>query len=458
MVRAKVQAHDDFENRPDASHIFDRISAARAAKATAKAETGAQRTATTRDEGAAKTGTDAMKEHGIMFRAFQISPDIYWVGAIEWNERYIHGFSMPHGSTTNAYLIMDEQITLIDTCMASFEGELLDRVADVVDPAKIDIIISNHSEKDHAGGLARVLEAAPHAKIVTSDPKGLAILKTYVGEEREFLPMKSGEDLCIGSRTLRFIHTPMVHWPDNMVTYSELDRILFSNDAFGQFFATSQRFADEVDPCTLMGCAKKYFANIIMPFAKQTAKAVAAVRQLNLRMIAPAHGLIWRGEEVERILSAYEKWCELQPDGSAVVVYATMYGSTARMAQVIAEAFMAAGVSVRLYDLDVSDISDIMTHVMDAEYVAVGSSTHNGTVLPPMGQFLTYLKGLAPKGRTGIAFGSYGWMAAAPKEIAAVMAAAGFQMPLEPQASDWDESTINEDALFQAVFALAQQG
>ncbi len=391
-----------------------------------------------------------------MFKAFQISPDIYWVGAIEWNERYIHGFSMPYGSTTNAYLIMDEQITLIDTCMPGFEDELLERVADVVDPAKIDIIISNHSEKDHAGGLARVLEAAPNAKIVTSDPKGLAILKTYVGEDRTFLPMKNGEDLCIGSRTLRFIHTPMVHWPDNMVTYSELDRILFSNDAFGQFFATSQRFADEVDTGTLMACAKKYFANIIMPFAKQTAKAVAAVRQLDLRMIAPAHGLIWRGPDIERILEAYEQWCTLRPNGSAVVVYATMYGSTARMAQTIAEAFMAAGVSVRLYDVHVSDISDIMTQVMDAEYVAVGSATHNGTVLPPLGQFLTYLKGLAPKGRTGVAFGSYGWMAAAPKEIADVMAGAGFQLPLEPQTSDWDESTTDEPALFQAITDLVR--
>ena len=386
-----------------------------------------------------------------MFRAYEIQPDIYWVGTIEWNERYIHGFSMPLGSTTNAYLIMDEHITLIDTCMPGFEDELLQRIASIVDPARIDYIVSNHSEKDHAGGLARMLAAAPHAKVVTSSPKGHAILQTYVGDEREFIPVKSGDTLTIGTRTLSFIHTPMVHWPDNMVTYSATDRMLFSNDAFGQFFATSQRFCDEVDQSVLFACAKKYFANIIMPYAKQTAKAVAAVRGLDIEVIAPAHGLIWRGEGVGRILDAYEQWCALEPTDSAVVVYATMYGATARMAAAITEAFMAAGISVRASDLDVSDISDIMTEVMDARYVAVGSSTHNGTVLPPMGQFLTYLKGLAPKGRRGLAFGSFGWAATGTKEIDTVLQGAGYEPLLDPQTCDWNDTTASEEALFQAV-------
>lgn len=390
-----------------------------------------------------------------MFKAYKISPDVYWVGAIEWNERAIHGFSMPYGSTTNAYLIMDKSITLIDTCMPGFEDELLGRITDVINPAKIDYIVSNHSEKDHAGGLARLLQAAPHATIVTSI-KGADILKTYVGNEHKILPMKNGDDLCIGSRTLQFIHTPMVHWPDNMVTYSELDKILFSNDAFGQFFATSQRYCDEVDPCALMECCKRYFANILIPFAKQTAKAVAAVREFDLHLIAPAHGIIWRGEGIEQIMDAYETWCALKPTRSAIVVYSTMYGSTARMAQEITEAFMATGISVRLYDLDVSDISDVITNVMDAAYVAVGSPTHNGTVLPEVGKFLTYLKGLAPKGRKGIAFGSYGWMAAGTKEIAERMETAGFQMILDPQSIEWNETTANGQTLFDVVSAVIE--
>lgn len=386
-----------------------------------------------------------------MFKAYEIKPDVFWVGAIEWNERYIHGFSMPLGSTTNAYLIMDEKVVLIDTSLSGFANELLQRISSVVDPSKIDYIVSNHSEKDHAGALSQVLDAAPNAKVVTSNPKGLAILQTYIGETREFVPVKNGDELNIGKRTLQFIHTPMVHWPDNMVTYSPTDKVLFSNDAFGQFFATSERFCDEVDQCELFACAKKYFANILMPYAKQTARAVAAVRGLDAEMLAPAHGVVWRGDGIERILDAYEKWCLLEPTESAVVVYSTMYGSTARMASAITEAFMSAGISVRMYDLDVSDISDIMTHVMDARYVAVGSATHNSTVLPPMGQFLTYLKGLAPKGRKGIAFGSFGWMQAGTLEIAETMQSAGFEMMLDPQSCDWNSTEIDEDALFEMI-------
>lgn len=391
-----------------------------------------------------------------MFKAYEIAPDIWWVGALEWNERYIHGFTMPHGSTNNAYLILDDQVTLIDTCAPGLSSELLERVADVIDPAQIDCIVSNHGERDHAGSIADVLAAAPRAKVITSAPKGLQVLQRYYGNDREFVPVKNGDTLSIGKRTLEFIHTPMVHWPDNMVTYSPADRILFSNDAFGQFLATSQRFDDQegVDECELFACAKKYFANIIMPFAKQTAKAVAAVRQLDTDLIAPAHGLIWR-RNAQRILDLYDQWCALQPTNSAVVAYASMYGTTARMAQTIAEAFMAQGVSVRLFDLQQSDISDIMTHVMDAKYVALGSATHNKTLLPPAGEFLTYLKGLAPKGRTGIAFGSYGWADQAPHEITATLEAAGFEFPLAAQTAAWSQAPEDEAALFDAIGALA---
>ncbi len=396
-----------------------------------------------------------------MLKAREVKPDIYWVGAIEWNERYIHGFTMPGGSTNNAYLIVDEQVALIDTCTPGFEDELLGRIADVIDPARIDYIVSNHGEKDHAGSIEAVLAAAPRAKVVTSSPQGLKVLRRYCGTDREFLAMADGDELSLGKRTLRFIHTPMVHWPDNMVAYCPQDRVLFSNDAFGQFLATSQRFDDEAGPDLALACAKKYFANIVMPFARQTAKAVAAVRGLEIDLIAPAHGVIWRSA-IEEILDCYEAWCALEPADAAVVAYASMYGSTGRMARTIAEAFMAAGVKVRLYDLQVSDISDIMTEVMDARWVALGSPTHNKTVLPAMGQFLTYLKGLAPQGRCGIAFGSYGWAPSGPAEIAEVLQGAGFQVPLDPLTAAWDADDADDRRLCQAISDLlgrpAQQG
>lgn len=388
-----------------------------------------------------------------MFKAMRIAEDIHWVGALEWNERYIHGFSMPKGSTNNAYLIMDEKITLIDTCMGELSHELIERVADVVDPADIAYIVSNHSEKDHAGALGSIIEAAPRAAIVTSTPKGLAILKKYYGENREFIPVKNGDVLNIGKRDLTFVHTPMVHWPDNMVTYSPTDRILFSNDAFGQFIATSKRFDDEVDVDEIYRFAKKYFANIVAPFKKQTLRALDAVDGLDIDMIAPSHGIIWRSH-VADIVDLYRQWCTGEPTDSAVVVYSTMYGSTKRLAEAACEAFIQKGLETSLYDLDISDISDIMTDMMDARYLAVGSSTHNNTVLPPMGQFLTYLKGLAPKGRCGIAFGSYGWAPQGAKEIASVLEIAGYDLAFEPFTCEWDSDEADEQAFFDKIADL----
>lgn len=391
-----------------------------------------------------------------MFKATKIREDIYWVGALEWEERYIHGISMPYGSTNNAYLILDEQVTLIDTCISSHAREVIERIADVIDPAKIDIIVSNHSEKDHAGSIGAILEAAPHAKVVTS-VKGEPILRTYYGE-RDYLPMKTGDTLSIGKRTLHFIQTPMVHWPDNMVTWSPFDKTLFSNDAFGQFIATSKRFDDEVDLPVVLACAKKYFANILAPYTKQTAKAVEAVEGLDLDTIAPAHGIIWR-EHISDIMSLYKELCACRPKDAAVVVYSSMYGSTERMATTITEAFMAQGVAVRQYDLDISDISDIITDVFFAKYVALGSPTHNMTVLPPMGEFLTYFKGLAPKtkDRIGISFGAYGWMDAAQKEIAAVFEKAGYALPMASFAEDWNDTAAGERELFDAVTSLVEE-
>lgn len=390
-----------------------------------------------------------------MFRAYGIAEDIFWVGALEWNERVIHGCTMPEGSTNNAYLILDEHPTLIDTCIDSHADEMLERIASVIDPSRIEYVISNHSEKDHAGSIAKVLEKAADATVITS-VKGHPILETYYGNDRAYMPVKTGDELCIGKRTLRFVQTPMVHWPDNMVTYDATDRILFSNDAFGQFIATSKRFDDEVDVEEIYRYARKYFANILTPYLKQTAKAVAAVKELELEMVAPAHGIIWRSH-IDGIIEHYEQWCDPTVQRKAIVAYSTMYGSTERMALTITEAFMAQGVEVRMYDLDISDMSDIISDLLDAEYLCIGSPTHNSTVLPPAGAFLTYVKGLAPKGRIGIAFGSYGWAAAGQKEIADVLASAGFTLPMEPIEEAWNDTPADDEDLFARITALVSE-
>lgn len=385
-----------------------------------------------------------------MYRAYEVAKDVYWVGALEWNERIIHGTTMPKGSTNNAYLICDERPTLIDTCISLHSEELLDRISSVMDPSSLEYIISSHSEKDHADSIGRVLAAAPQATVVTS-VKGLPILETYFGPDHRFMAVRTGDELEIGARTLTFIQTPMVHWPDNMVTYSPADKILFSNDGFGQFIATSKRFDDEVDLPSVLACAKKYFANILTPYQKQTAKALQTVKELDIDLIAPAHGVIWRSHR-ELILELYDQWSS--PDfmeEKAVVAYSTMYGSTERMAKALVEAFMAKGITVRLYDLDISDFSEIIADILDATYVCVGSPTHNNTVLPAVGGFLTYLSGLAPKGRYGLAFGSYGWAEGAQKEIAHTLEKAGFTMLGEPFAEQWNDREEDQEALFEAM-------
>ena len=381
-----------------------------------------------------------------MLHAVQIKPDVYWVGGIDWNERNFHGYTTERGSTYNAYLILDEKVTLIDTCKPTFADELIERISDIIDPAKIDYVISNHVEQDHSGALPRILEAAPNATVVTSDPWGLRGLTAHYGK-RNYLPVKSGDTLSIGTRTITFVHTMMVHWPDNMVTYSAHDRILFSNDAFGQHFASSKHFDDEVGLPEVMEQAKKYYANIVMPYSRHVVKALKALAGVEFDMIAPSHGVIWRSH-VPEILETYTKWSALVPEDYAVVVYDSMWHTTEAMAQQIVEAFIEHGTPARLFDLKVNHISDIMTEVLSAKYVCVGSPTLNNGMMPTVASFLCYLKGLSPKweGRIGIPFGSYGWGTTGPDEVAKQLEACGFELPLGTLTHQWteDEAGLSE--------------
>ena len=366
-----------------------------------------------------------------MLEAIEIVPDVYWVGGIDWNERYFHGYTTERGSTYNAYLIVDEKVALIDTCKVPFADDLLERVRSVVDPARIDYIVSNHGEPDHSGALPRVVAAAPNARVVVGAGKGEEILRAYYGDGLDLMSVKTGDELVLGERTLTFVQTPMVHWPDNMVTYDAFDKVLFSNDAFGQHLATSKRFDDEVGLPEVLLQAKKYYANIVMPYSRQVRKALDAVEGLDLAMIAPSHGVIWRSH-VGDILREYAGWCANEPDEAAVVVYDSMWHTTEAMAKAAAEAFVERGVPVRLLDVKRNHISDIMTEVLDAKYIAVGSPTLNNSMMPTVAEFLCYFKGLAPKGRVGLAFGSYGWAPVGPNEVAAQLEAAKVAQPVEP--------------------------
>ena len=377
-----------------------------------------------------------------MLNAIEISPKVWWVGGIDWNERLFHGYTTERGITYNAYLIMDEKVTLIDTCKATFSDELVQRISQVVDPAKIDVVITNHVEMDHSGSLPVIHKIAPNAEIYASAGAGVNELRAHFGIEAT--PVKTGDTLCIGERTLSFVTTPMVHWPDNMVTYSDVDKILFSNDAFGQHFATTKRFDDENDMCEVMKQAKKYYANIVWPYGMQAGRALAAVKGLELKMIAPSHGCIWRSH-IDEIIAKYEEWTTYQTQEKAVVVFDSMWHSTESMAREICDAFIAEGISAQLIDVKSTHISDIMLYMCDAKYVAVGSPTLNSNMLPTVASFLTYMRGLSPKNeqRIGLAFGSYGWAPLGPKQVYAELENAKFQLPVPVVAQQWVPSEEN---------------
>ena len=388
-----------------------------------------------------------------MLNAIEISPKVWWVGGIDWNERLFHGYTTERGITYNAYLIMDEKITLIDTCKATFADELVQRISQVVDPAKIDVVITNHVEMDHSGSLPVIHKIAPNAEIYASAGAGVNELRAHFGIEAT--PVKTGDTLCIGERTLSFVTTPMVHWPDNMVTYSDVDKILFSNDAFGQHFATTKRFDDENDMCEVMKQAKKYYANIVWPYGMQAGRALAAVKGLELKMIAPSHGCIWRSH-IDEIIAKYEEWTTYQTQEKAVVVFDSMWHSTESMAREICDAFIAEGISAQLIDVKSTHISDIMLYMCDARYVAVGSPTLNSNMLPTVASFLTYMRGLSPKNeqRIGLAFGSYGWAPLGPKQVYAELENAKFQMPVPVVAQQWIPSAENLAELQATVRAM----
>ena len=385
-----------------------------------------------------------------MLNAIEISPDIWWVGGIDWTVRSFHGYTTERGITYNAYLIMDEQVTLIDTAKATFTDEFVQRISQVVDPSEIDVVITNHVEMDHSGSLPKIHELAPGARILASAPAGVNEVRAHFGIEVE--GVKTGDSISIGKRTLHFVQTPMVHWPDNMVTWCPEDGILFSNDAFGQHLATTKRFDDENDLCEVMKQAKKYYANIVWPYGAQVQKAMGALSGLDIKLIAPSHGVMWRSH-ISEILEHYQAWSTYQTEEKAVVVYDSMWHSTEAMAREITDAFIREGVPAQLVDVKATHISDIMLYLCDARYVACGSPTLNSNMMPTMASFLTYMRGLSPRNeqRIGIAFGSYGWAPLGPKQVFAEMENMKFDMACPVVAQQWIPSAENLAELQETV-------
>ncbi len=362
----------------------------------------------------------------------EILKDIYWVGAIDWNIRDFHGYSVDRGTTYNAFVLMDDKITLFDTVKKGFKGDLLENIRKIIDPTKIDYVVVNHVEMDHSSLVPEIVELVQPEKLFCSEMGKKNLLSHFHTENWPYEVVKTGDSISLGKRTVQFIETRMLHWPDSMFSYVPDDRLLISSDAFGQHLATTERFDDEVDLSLLLGHAAKYYANIILPYSNLVQKLLAQVKEINLAvdMIAPDHGLIWR-KNPGKILECYDEWSQQKSKLKALVIYDTMWHSTEMMAQAIMEGLVEEGVSARSFDLAVNHRSDIITEVLDAGALIIGSSTLNNGMLPQMADLLHYMRGLRPANKIGAAFGSYGWSGEAVKLINTIMEEMKFRV-LDP--------------------------
>jgi flavorubredoxin len=340
-------------------------------------------------------------------KAIRIKEGVYWVGGIDWGRKTIDGITTPRGTSYNAYLIIDERVTLIDTVRHTHFGEMFERIASVIDPAKIDLFVCNSIELDHSGSLATIWKMNRKATVVTS-LKGQQGLQIHYGALNFMTVQNNNDSIKIGKRNLRFILTPMLAWPGSLMTYCPEEKVLFSGDLFCQHLAGIERFdAEQPLPVTIRD-AEKVYANILLPSGNQVRSTLSEIANLDIEMFAPGHGLIWR-QYLTNILHGYTRWSANETEKKAVIIYDTLWQSTRLLAHAIIEGFEAAGISCELFCLDDTHFSDVMASLCTARYICIGSPTQNSGILPTVAGFLAYVKGLAPKKRTGLAFGSYGW-------------------------------------------------
>ena len=337
-----------------------------------------------------------------------IASNIVWVGCADWHVRDFHSYDTHRGTTYNSYLIIDERPTVIDAVKAPFGREMLERIAAHIDPRTLAYVVCNHAEPDHAGALPELMAAAEQATLLCN-AKCLSTLQRYFDTSRwRVKVVSSGEEIGLGKHTLRFIDTPMVHWPESMFTYVPEEQILFSMDAFGQHYASSTLFDDENDLSVVFTEAKAYYANIIMPYGKSVTTALDAAAALPLRVVAPSHGVIWRSH-FARILDAYRGWSKHQAAPKVLIVFDTMWDSTSMMADALYAGANVEGVEVQLIHARRTSLTRLATEVLDAAALALGSATLNREMMPSMAAALSYIRGLRPQKKAGLAFGSYGW-------------------------------------------------
>ena len=389
----------------------------------------------------------------------QLTDKVTWVGKVDWDLVKFHGeeFSTLKGSSYNSYLVRDEKTALIDTVWLPYDKEFVNNLKQVIDLKEIDYIVINHGEIDHSGALPELLREIPNTPIYCTN-NGVKSLKGHYHEDWNFHPVKTGDTLNLGETTLTFIEAPMLHWPDTMFTYMDSDAILFSNDAFGQHFATESLYNDKVDQCDLFSEALKYYANILTPFSALVKKKINEVLELNLpvNMIATSHGVIWKNDPLQ-IVNQYLEWADNYQEDQITIVYDTMWNGTRRMAEAIAAGIRDANqeVTVKLFNAGKEDKNDIVTEIFRSKAVLMGSSTVNNRYLSAIGGLLEMVKGLKFKNKKAAAFGSYGWSGESVKLLNKDLEESGFEVVDEGHRTQWapDHDGLEACAAYGRQFA-----
>ena len=335
----------------------------------------------------------------------KISKDLYFIGAMHWERRLFDELiPLPEGTSYNAYLIKDEKTVLIDTADPS-KKDVLFSALDEIGIDSIDYVVSHHTEQDHSGAIPDILDRYRDAKVIASK-LGKDLLKRHllIPDDR-ITPVNDGEELSLGKRTLSFIYAPWVHWPETMLTYLKEDKILFTCDLFGSHLATSKIFADENE--RIYDAAKRYYAEIMMPFRSKIREHIMKIENLEIKMIAPSHGPIYRKPEF--IINAYKDWVSDNVKNEIIIAYVSMHGSIKRAVEIFAEHLDNKNIPYRIFDLPVSDIGEIAMSLVDAGALVVATPTVL-TGMHPLALYATYLVSiLKPKTRYISMIVSYGW-------------------------------------------------
>lgn len=393
--------------------------------------------------------------------SIRVKNNVYWVGKIDWEIRKFHGdeYSTHRGTTYNSYLIREEKVALVDTVWNPFSTEFVENLTHEIELEKIDYIVANHAEIDHSGGLPELMRQIPDTPIYCTK-NGIKSLKGHYHKDWNFKAVKTGDRLSLGQKELIFVEAPMLHWPDSMFCYLTKDNIFFSNDAFGQHYASEYMFNDLVDQRALFEECIKYYANILTPFSPLVIKKIEEVLsfKLPLDIICTSHGVIWR-EKPEQIVEQYMAWANNYQENQITIVYDTMWNSTRIMAEKIAKGIGEADkdVNIKLFNLARTDKNDVITEIFKSKAILMGSPTINKGILVSVAGILEEITGLKFKNKKAGAFGSYGWSGESIKMLSERLKSVGFNPVDDGIKALWnpDEENIEKCIEYGKQFATS---